>query len=116
MTSRPTTIGLPVGGKIAFEVVSPPSTLYLGQKSILEVVYKNSGAATVYNAQARISAVDPPFTSNDDTAFLGDLAPGETATARFEVNVDVPAPRRSTGSTPRSATATTSTTARYRTP
>ncbi|WP_221057841.1 COG1361 S-layer family protein [Methanoculleus chikugoensis] len=87
VTSRPTTIGLPVGGKIAFEVVSPPSTLYLGQKSILEVVYKNSGAATVYNAQARISAVDP-FTSNDDTAFLGDLAPGETATARFEVNVD----------------------------
>lgn len=87
MTSRPATIGLPVGGKIAFEVVSPPSTLYLGQKSILEVVYKNSGAATVYNAQARISAVDP-FTSSDDTAFLGDLAPGETTTARFEVNVD----------------------------
>ena len=87
VTSRPATFGLPVGGKIAFEVVSPPSTLYLGQKSILEVVYRNSGAATVYNAQARISAVDP-FTSSDDTAFLGDLAPGETATARFEVNVD----------------------------
>ncbi len=87
VTSRPATIGLPVGGKIAFEVVSPASTLYLGQKSILEVEYKNSGAATVYNAQARISAVDP-FTSSDDTAFLGDLAPGQTATARFEVNVD----------------------------
>lgn len=87
VTSRSATIGLPVGGKIAFEVVSPVSTLYLGQKSILEVVYRNSGAATVYNAQARISAVDP-FTSSDDTAFLGDLAPGETATARFEVNVD----------------------------
>lgn len=87
VTSRSATIGLPVGGKIAFEVVSPESTLYLGQKSILEVVYKNVGAATVYNAQARISAVDP-FTSSDDTAFLGDLAPGQTATARFEVNVD----------------------------
>lgn len=87
MTSRSATLGLPVGGKIAFEVASPVSTLYLGQKSILEVVYKNAGAATVYNAQARISAVDP-FTSSDDTAFLGDLAPGQTATARFEVNVD----------------------------
>jgi len=87
VTSRPATIGLPVGGKIAFEVVSPVSTLYLGQKSILEVEYRNAGAATVYNAQARISAVDP-FTSSDDTAFLGDLAPGQTATARFEVNVD----------------------------
>ncbi|MDK2989618.1 MAG: hypothetical protein PWR16_1147 [Methanoculleus sp.] len=87
VTSRSATIGLPVGGKIAFEVVSPVSILYLGSNSILEVVYKNVGAATVYNAQARISAVDP-FTSSDDTAFLGDLAPGQTATARFEVNVD----------------------------
>ncbi len=87
VTSQPATIGLPVGGKIAFEVVSPVSTLYLGSNSILEVVYRNAGAATVYNAQARISAVDP-FTSSDDTAFLGDLAPGETTTARFEVNVD----------------------------
>ncbi|MDV2481461.1 S-layer protein [Methanoculleus sp. Wushi-C6] len=87
VTSRATTIGIPVGGKIAFEVVSPKATLYQGQKSILEVVYRNAGAATVYNAQARISAVDP-FTSSDDTAYLGDLAPGETATARFEVNVD----------------------------
>jgi hypothetical protein len=87
VTSRSATIGLPVGGKIAFEVVSPTSTLYLGSKSVLEVVYRNAGAATVYNAQARISAVNP-FTSSDDTAFLGDLAPGETATARFEMNVD----------------------------
>ncbi len=87
MTSRAVTVGIPVGGKIAFEVVSPPATLYQGQKSILEVVYRNAGAATVYNAQARISAVDP-FTSSDDTAYLGDLAPGESATARFEVNAD----------------------------
>ncbi|WP_214041620.1 COG1361 S-layer family protein [Methanoculleus sp.] len=86
-TSKAVTIGLPVGGKIDFEVVSPMSILYLGSNSVLEVVYKNTGAATVYNAQARISAVDP-FTSSDDTAFLGDLAPGETATARFDVNID----------------------------
>ncbi|MCK9278645.1 MAG: S-layer protein [Methanoculleus sp.] len=87
VTSRAATIGLPVGGKIAFEAVSPTVTLHPGDKSILEVVYKNTGAAKVYNAQARISAVDP-FTSSDDTAYLGDLAPGETATARFEVSID----------------------------
>jgi hypothetical protein len=87
VTSRAVTVGLPVGGKIDFDVVSSPATFYPGDKGILEVVYKNSGAAKVYNAQARISAVDP-FTSSDDTAYLGDLAPGETATARFEVNVD----------------------------
>ncbi|MFA7197969.1 MAG: CARDB domain-containing protein [Methanoculleus sp.] len=87
VTSRPATIGLPVGGKIAFEVVSPKAVLNPGGQSILEVVYRNAGVATVYNAQARISAVDP-FTSSDDTAYLGDLAPGQTATARFEVSVD----------------------------
>ena len=89
-TSKAVTIGLPVGGKIDFEIASPKITLNPGGKSILEVVYKNSGAAKVYNAQARISAVDP-FTSNDDTAYLGDLAPGETATARFEVSIDADA-------------------------
>jgi hypothetical protein len=90
VTSRAATIGLPVGGKIAFGAVSPTVTLHPGDKSILEVVYKNTGAAKVYNAQARISAVDP-FTSSDDTAYLGDLAPGETATARFEVSIDADA-------------------------
>jgi len=90
VTSRAATIGLPVGGKIAFDAVSPTVTLHPGDKSILEVVYKNTGAAKVYNAQARISAVDP-FTSSDDTAYLGDLAPGETATARFEVSIDADA-------------------------
>ena len=88
--SRPVTIGLPVGGKIDFDVASPTVTLHPGGKSILEVAYRNTGAAKVYNAQARISAVDP-FTSSDDTAYLGDLAPGETATARFEVSIDADA-------------------------
>lgn len=96
VTSKAVTVGLPVGGKIDFEVVSPPTTLYLGQTSVLEVVYKNVGAAPVYSAQARISAVDP-FTSSDDTAYLGDLAPGETATARFEVNVDTDATEKEYG-------------------
>jgi len=54
---------------------------------VIEVEYQNTGAATAYSAQARISAVDP-FTSNDDTAFLGDLEPGEKAVARYEVSVD----------------------------
>jgi len=43
---------------------------------VIVVQYQNTGGATAYNAQARISAVDP-FTSNDDTAFLGTMAPGD---------------------------------------
>ncbi len=86
-TSKTVTLGIPVGGKADFAVVSSGAVLYPGEKSVLEVVYKNTGAVAVHNAQARISAIDP-FTSNDDTAYLGDLAPGDEATARFEVNVD----------------------------
>ncbi len=86
-SSNTVTIGLPVGGKTAFEVVSPAAVLHPGEKAVLEVVYRNTGATTAYNAQARLSAIDP-FTSNDDTAFLGDLAPGDEAVARFKVNVD----------------------------
>ncbi|EHQ37046.1 COG1361 S-layer family protein [Methanoplanus limicola] len=86
-TSDSETVGVDVGGKIDFEIVSPTTVLQVGEKGTIEIEYKNTGAATAYNAKARISAVDP-FTSNDDTAYLGDLAPGETATGRYEVTVD----------------------------
>jgi hypothetical protein len=79
--------GVPVKGKIEFTVVSPPAMMRPGDTGTLEVVYENIGAGTVYSAQARLSAVDP-FTSATDTAVLGDLAPGEQATARFRVTVD----------------------------
>ncbi|KQC04475.1 MAG: S-layer protein [Methanoculleus sp. SDB] len=96
MTSDTKTIGIPVGGKIDFEVISAPSEISPGEKAVIEVVYRNSGAAPVYNAQARISAVDP-FSSNDDTAFLGDIAPGETVKARFVVTTDAAATIKSYG-------------------
>ena len=54
---------------------------------MINVQYTNTGGATAYNVQARISAVDP-FTSSDDTAFLGTLAPGETREAAFEISMD----------------------------
>ena len=86
-TSDPRTAGITTGGKIEFTAVSPPAVVSPSQKTTIDVEYKNIGAATVYHATARISAVDP-FTSNDDTAYLGDLAPGETKVARFILNVD----------------------------
>ena len=48
------------------------------------VVYKNTGDTTAYHAQARISVVDP-FTSSDDTSYLGDIKPGENVTARYQI-------------------------------
>ena len=91
-----TTIGIPVGGKAEFTVVSDPIELSPGQKKAVTVQYKNTGDATVYSAQARISAIDP-FTSDDDTAFLGTFAPGETKEATFEISVDSSATEKEYG-------------------
>ena len=81
------TIGVPVGGKIRFVIVSDSETVIPGQKKTITVQYRNTGGATAYQAQARVSMVDP-FSSNDDTAYLGDVAPGETKEAAFLVSVD----------------------------
>jgi hypothetical protein len=86
ITSVPATVGIPVHGKIGFDVVAADSKMSAGKKKVIEVTYRNSGDATAYSAQARVSVVDP-FTSNDDSAFLGDIAPGKTAVARYEVGV-----------------------------
>ncbi|MDD1720232.1 MAG: S-layer protein [Methanoregulaceae archaeon] len=82
-----TTIGIPVGQKVDFSIDSDPIVVSPGQKKVISVLYRNTGGATVYSAQARISAVDP-FTSSDDTAYLGTIAPGEAKEASFEISVD----------------------------
>jgi len=87
VTSDLETIGLQVGKKIDFDITSAPENVSPGQKKVITVQYINTGGATAYNVQARISAVDP-FTSNDDTAFLGTIAPNETREAAFEIAVD----------------------------
>lgn len=87
VTSRSDTVGIPVGGKVDFMIISPPAEMNPGNKKIISVEYKNTGETTIYSAQSRISAVDP-FTSNDDIAYLGDLKPGESAIASYEVSVD----------------------------
>ncbi|MDD1719122.1 MAG: S-layer protein [Methanoregulaceae archaeon] len=87
VTSDTKTVSVPVGGKIDFRVVSTPAQMNIAGKKVIDIEYENTGAATAYSAQARLSAVDP-FTSSDDTAFLGDIGPGERATARFELGAD----------------------------
>ena len=86
-SSDTVTVGVPVGRKIDFSVASPAPRVNPGERVTIEVVYRNTGSAPVYHAEARISAVDP-FTSNDDTAYIGDLAPGQTGSALYEMTVD----------------------------
>ncbi len=81
------TIGVPVGEKVDFNVTPVMTTISPGDKAVITVQYQNTGGATAYNAEARISAVDP-FTSNDDTAFLGTMAPGDIREAAFDVSLD----------------------------
>lgn len=87
VSSDSDTIGVPVGKKVDFNITSSQAQVSPGEKKVIRVVFQNTGGATAYSVQARISAVDP-FTSNDDTAFLGTLAPGESREADFVVSVD----------------------------
>jgi hypothetical protein len=87
VTSTSETVGIPVGGKISFSVTSGTVQLSPGSTGIVQVSYKNNGDATAYASQARISAVSP-FTSSDDTAYLGDLKAGDAATASYQLSVD----------------------------
>ncbi|MDD1702116.1 MAG: S-layer protein [Methanoregula sp.] len=84
--SRVETVGVNVGSKVAFEIVSPPTTMSPGSKQTVLVEYKNTGDSTIKSAQARISVVDP-FTSTNDVAYLGDMAPGESAVASYQISV-----------------------------
>jgi hypothetical protein len=82
VTSERETIGIPVGNKITFAVVSEAAGITRGSDQTIVVQYRNTGEIPAYSVQARISVVSP-FTSSDNTAYLGDLKPGETASARY---------------------------------
>jgi hypothetical protein len=87
VSSRSVTIGIPVGGKADFAIVSPPAEMHPGNRRTISVEYRNTGDITVYGAQARISAVDP-FSSTEDIAYIGDLNPGESRTVNYAISVD----------------------------
>lgn len=85
--SRTETLGVPVGGKVEFTIVSQSEVMHPGSKKEINIEYKNTGDTVVRSAQARISAVDP-FTGSRDVAYLGDLNPGESAVASYVLSVD----------------------------
>ncbi|MDV0442839.1 hypothetical protein [Methanorbis rubei] len=95
-TSSPVIVGVPVGGKVEFKVTSVEAALAPGDKGQVKVTYKNTGNTKVYSATARLSAVDP-FSSNDDSAYLGDMAPGDSVVGVYEVSVDGAATEKSYG-------------------
>ncbi|MCX6688830.1 MAG: S-layer protein [Methanoregula sp.] len=87
VTSVSDTVGVMVGGKINFNISSDAPTLNPGETNVVSLNYQNTGTTTAYNAQARLNAV-APFSSTDTSAYLGDIKPGEQATARYVLTVD----------------------------
>lgn len=86
VNSQTQTIGVDVGKKVDFAVLSSPIEMSPGSKRTIQVEYQNTGDSTIKNAEARISAVSP-FTSSSNIAYLGTLAPGQTAVATYQIGV-----------------------------
>ncbi len=85
--SQNLTIPVMVKDEADFEVVEISGNMVAGEESLLYVTYRNVGELPVTDATVRISVSDP-FSTTDDQAFIGSLAPGESALARFNLKVD----------------------------
>jgi len=71
-----------------FLIVNATGALSAGiKKAQIVATYKNIGEDTVKDAIARLS-IFKPFSSTDDQAFIGTLAPGEEKTVVFRLDVD----------------------------
>ncbi|MBP2134138.1 hypothetical protein J2128_002104 [Methanomicrobium sp. W14] len=84
--TEPVSVGIGFKSKIQFDVTGGPAVAYSGQECLIYVTYKNTGGATAYYAQGRISVVDP-FSSSDTNVYLGDMKPGDSALAVYKVTV-----------------------------
>jgi hypothetical protein len=87
VTSKPETIGVPVNEISTFSVISAVPEVADGSTGMIEVRYRNDGTTTAYAVQSRIST-HGPVTIDDNMAYLGDIRPGQSASALFEVRVE----------------------------
>ena len=86
VNSRTETAGVNVGNKVNFVIISPTIKMSPGSKNTIQVEYKNTGDLTIENAQALISVVTP-FSSSSSIADLGNIAPGQSAIASYQISV-----------------------------
>ncbi len=84
--TNPVRIGIQVNPKLEFEIEGKP-VISAGTSKVVEFAIKNVGSYEVKDATARLTVVDP-FSSTDDTAYIGDLKPGESATIKFRLKAD----------------------------
>jgi len=84
--SDPLTVPVTVGPEMTVDTAGSP-TVAAGSTETIEVTVTNTGEGTMTDAVARINA-NTPFETDDDTAYVGELGPGESATVTFTVSVD----------------------------
>ena len=71
-----------------FEITAVEAELDAGEKDgVITVTYRNIGEEAAEDAIARLS-VFKPFSSTDDQAYIGTLAPGEERMVLFKIDVD----------------------------
>ncbi|AXG07282.1 hypothetical protein DU500_13085 [Haloplanus rubicundus] len=84
--SDPLTVPVTVGPEMTVDTSGSP-TVAAGSTETIEVTITNTGEGTMTDAVARINA-NTPFETDDDTAYVGELGPGESTTVTFTVSVD----------------------------
>jgi hypothetical protein len=91
------TVGVMVVGKLNFEVqtIQVDGSLTPGSEKVITIPIVNAGDYEAKDAIARINIVNPfataPFSTTDDTAYIGTLQSGESGSARFRISVDADA-------------------------
>ncbi|MDD1690232.1 MAG: S-layer protein [Methanoregula sp.] len=86
VTTKSETIGIPVDSKTSFAVISPVPAVAAGSQGSIEVQYRNTGNTTVYETQSRLTP-HGDVTIDNNVAYLGELKPGESATALYDIAV-----------------------------
>jgi hypothetical protein len=91
------TVGVMVEGELNFEVqpIQVDGSLTPGSERVITIPIVNAGDYEAKDAVAKINIVNPfataPFSTTDDTAYIGTLQPGESGLAKFRISVDADA-------------------------
>jgi hypothetical protein len=91
------TVGVTVEGELNFEIqtIQVDGSLTPGSERVITIPIVNAGDYEAKDAVAKINIVNPfataPFSTTDDTAYIGTLQPGESGLAKFKISVDTDA-------------------------
>ena len=84
--TAPVSVGVGFKGKIQFKSTGAPTVVRSGEDALVYVTYKNTGDSTAYQAEGRISVVDP-FSSDDSNVYLGSLKHRASVQRAYEVKL-----------------------------